>query len=61
MQLLPSIPVPRVIIDIEVTESFNPIVHPRCDAKSPTAEVNIPMDIIPVKKHAQPPIISIFC
>jgi hypothetical protein len=41
-----------------VTESFNPTVHPKCEAKSPTIAVRIPIHIILDTKQAQPPFIS---
>ena len=52
---LPGKLVPRATNEIEVTESFRPIVQPKLDAISPMTAVNKPTPQMATIKHAQPP------
>lgn len=52
---LPGKLVPRATKEIAVTESFNPIVQPKDDAKSFIRAVNTPIITIEQVKHNQPP------
>lgn len=47
--------VPRATNVIAVTESVSPMVHPKCDAKSPIKAVRPPMKMMATTKHAHPP------
>ena len=52
---LPGTLVPRATNEIAVMASFNPIVQPKWDAKSPMNAVRTPTMMIEVQKQAQPP------
>jgi len=51
---LPGTLVPNATNASAVTASFNPIVHPKCEAKSPIIAVKTPIIVIESTKQTQP-------
>lgn len=45
---------PRATKVIAVTESFRPLVHPKCEARSPMTAVRTPITKMEQMKHTQP-------
>lgn len=50
----PGTDVPSATNTTAVTESFSPIVQPKCDAKSPVTAVSTPISEMETMKQAQP-------
>lgn len=50
----PGTDVPKATNTTAVTESFRPIVQPKCDARSPVTAVRTPMSDMDTMKQAQP-------